>query len=432
MPSMAETNYTAAILIDAGQLNWRDPLAAKGGSLDATSAQDLFIQSDKPDFNGLIVAGRHSVFTMSGGKIRLSGPGSNDFLGIGAGAMVRDNATLVLDHVDIETSARVSSAVVAAEHSTLRIYDSRLVANGGPLPADYKPRIGPGMLEPPAPLGLHGTARTVLAMSNSRTFLYGTTIEAEGWGALSTDATGGSLYLEANDCRVLVIGRGYGAYADFGAKVVLNRTRVDSGAHQAIIAGAAEIQFNGVTGHAAESAVMIHSVMAFKPTETAILGVRGSSITTGGPVFLVKSANASITVENSDLGAAGGVLLEVRKNDDPNATQTQGAKVPGVQLSLSKGSYRGDVLDRDSDRGTQVSLSDADLNGRLEDVRFSADGNSHWTAQGASRIELAPGTSLEAIVVPAGARVTIVSADPAIASGSRTTAQGGILDIVRN
>ncbi|MBS0481349.1 MAG: hypothetical protein JSR96_04210 [Proteobacteria bacterium] len=428
---MAETKYASALTITDGRLAGRDGVTAKGLQVSASAANSLTIQSAQSSYNGVIVAGGRSAYTLTDSKIRLAGPGSNDFLGIGAGVMVRDSAALVLNHVDIETSARAASAAVAAENSTLRIYDSRLVANGGPLPADYKPHIGPGMLEPPAPLGLKGTARTVLAMSNSRTYLYNSQIEAAGWGALSTDATGGNLYLEANDCIVKVTGRGYGAYADFGAKVVLNRTRVDSGAYQGIIAGAAEIQFNAASGRAADSSVMIHSVMAFDPTEQGRLSVKDSKLSSGGPVFLVKSANAAINVEASELASDAGTLLEVRKNDDPNATQTRGAVVPGVHLALSKGTYRGNVTDTDPDRPTELMLSGAQFSGQLSDVRFSADPDSRWTASGNSRVALVPGTGLDTIIVPTGAYVTIISNDPGLATGIRTAAQGGTIEIVR-
>lgn len=406
MPSMAETKYDATVEIVDGRLV-PSTVAVQAASLSGSAAKGLRILSSKEGVNALIVRGPASDFTLTDPAIVLSGAGTNDFLGTGAGILVRDKARFTLRGGSVETSARISPALVAAEGATVKVHDARLVANGGPLPPGYVPRIGPWMMQPPAPLGLEGTARAVLAMSNSRTYLYNTRIEAQGWGALSTDATGGDLYLEANDCTVLVTGKGYGAYADFGAHVVLNRTSVDVGSDLGIIAGKARIDLNTVGGKAGRSGVMIHSVMAFDPAETADLTVTDSTIETQGPVLLVKSANANITVTGGALKSASGVLMHVRRNDDPNATKTGGKPVPGVTLTLKSAKLTGDVLDSDPDRATTLVLDGASLEGSLRDVVLKADATGHWRARSDSTVFLAPGTPLSVIDAPAGVTVTV-------------------------
>ena len=431
MPSMADTKYDAALTISDGAISGQPADAIKGPAAIATAARGLSLNSSRPALNGLIVKGGKSAFTLSDSHFAMSGPGTNDFLGTGAGVLVRDSGTLVLDGVTIETSARISSAVVAAENAVLRVYNSHLVANGGPLPANYRPVIGPGMMEPPAPLGLTGTARTVLAMSNSRTFLYNSRIEADGWGALSTDATGGNLYLEANDCTVTVRKTGYGVYADFGAHVVINRSRIDSGGDLGIIAGKARIDFDRVTGRAGRNGVMIHSVMAFDPAETAELNLTDARFTAADPVVLVKSANADIVIKGGDVKSEGGMLLDVRKNDDPNATQTNGGAVPGVHLTITEATLAGDVIDSDPDRSTTLTLVGANLSGLLRDVTVALDGQSRWTARANSSITLAANASLGGIDAPRGVTVTARSADPALAAGTRTLTSGGTLNLIR-
>lgn len=426
MPTMGGTSYQAAVTVKDGALQ-----TPKVKSVSAQLADGLTLTSAQPAFNGIIVSGGKSAFTLRNSQIKLSGPGTNDFLGVGAGALVRDKATLILDGATIETNARISSAVVAAEEATLRIYNSHLVAKGGALPLDYKPVIGPGMMEPPAPLELSGTARTLLAMSNSHTYVYNSIIEADGWGALSTDATGGQLYLEANDCIVKVRKAGYGTYADFGAHVVLNRTRVESGANLGIIAGKARIDLNAVSGRAGTSAVMIHSVMAFNVDETAELNVTDSLFSSAGPVFLVKSANADISVKGGALTSDTGILLEVRKNSDPNATQTRGARVPGVHLKIAQAQLAGDVIDSDPDREAFLVLDHAKLTGALRNVTLEGDAKSHWTARANSSVTLAPGTAPDIIDAPSGVLVTARIADPAVSAGERALPSGGRLAIIR-
>lgn len=420
MGSMADTHYDTALEVREGKL--------VNGQGSATLSDGLMLNVSRDAFNGVFISGGHSAFTLRNATIHLSGMGKNDFLGIGAGALVRDDAALVVDHVTIETAGATASALVAAENATLRVYDSHLIAHGGPLPKGYVRHIGPGMMEPPPPLGLDGDARAVLGMSNSRSYFYRTTVEADGWGALSTDATGGNLYLEANDCTLRIAQRGYGTYADFGAHVVLNRTSVDSGGEVAIMAGKSRIDLNHVTGKAGRNGVMIHSVMAFNANEISELNLVETTLTTVGPALLVKSANADITVEGGHFSSAAGQLLLARKNEDPNATQTHGAAVPGVTLTLRKADLAGDVVNIDPDRTVRLQLEGTKLTGALHRVIFAADAGSLWRATGASDIELAAGANLAAIDAPTGVTITATSADPAL-PGRRTLPSGGVLAI---
>jgi hypothetical protein len=388
MPNMADTQYTAAIDVRAGALAGPAAHGAQAAVLGATEIRDVALTSTQDALNGVIVSGGQSAVTMRGGSIALSGAGTNDFLGTGAGVLVNGGATLVLDGTRIETSGRISSAAVAAEGARLRVYNARLVANGGPLPEGYVPRIGPGMMEPPAPLGLEGTARTVLAMSNSDTLIVSSHIEADGWGAVSTDATGGDLYLKVVGSTILVRRRGYGTYADFGAHVVVESTRIDSGGHMGIIAGKARTDFTGVSGRAAGSVMMIHSVMAFDPAETADFTLIDAAVSSGEAAILVKSANANLTIAGGSIASDSGVLLEVRKNDDPNATQTGGSAVPGVTLRIERAQLAGDVIDTDPDRPTSVLLDHATLAGALGDVSLSIGEGGRWVADADSDVAL--------------------------------------------
>ncbi|KHS43852.1 hypothetical protein NJ75_03472 [Novosphingobium subterraneum] len=424
MPTMAATKYATGLRITDGALNAASPKDAALATATATLVEGATITSAKNAFNPILAEGGKTAVSIKRTNIRLSGTGTNDFLGTGAGILARDGAALVLTDSTIETNGPISSALVAAENATVKIYGSKLVANGGPLPADYKPRIGPGMMEPPAPLGLVGTARTLLAMSNSRTYVYNSTIEADGWGALSTDAAGDALYLEANDCVVKVRRAGYGTYADFGANVVVNRSSIDSGGMMGIIAGKARTRYDGVTGTAADNVMMIHSVMAFDITEQATFEIANSNVVARGSALLVKSANANIAIASSKVASAKNVLLEVRKNDDANATKTNGKPVPGVLLTVTNSELEGGIIDTDPDRTTMVVLDHASLTGALKDVTLAIKGGGKWTANGNSVVTAADSATLGAIDATAGVTVQVRGA---AASAPRKLPSGGSL-----
>lgn len=423
MPSIEETNYKVALDIVDGHIKHNEINAPLSNNV----LNNWQYSSTEPEKNAVMVSGPTSELTITNSQLTVKGIGKNDFLGIGAGVMAHNKARLHLDNVIIETFAPIASTVVVASNAEAHINNSHLVANGGTLPADYKPMIGPGMMEPPAPLGLAGTARTFLAMSNSQTYIKNSHIEAEAWGAVSTDASGGNLYLQVDDSDIVVRGNGYGVYSDFGAKVVVNNSTINTAGVGAIIAGKASIELNGVKGKSSRNGVMIHSVMAFDPAEQAALGLDHCTITTGGSSVLVKSANATIDVDDCQLMPTNHVLFEVIKNDDPNATQTNGAEVPGVHIVLTSSKLKGDVIDTDPDRQTYLRLSSSSITGAMYDIALTLDTNSHWLATQSSNITVNDAVTLSQIDAPQSVSVNITWSGDGPKPEGKTFSSGGQL-----
>lgn len=375
MPSVLETDYSAAAFIKDGELQASSQLDAfSEGSVTATELNGVALETDTPKFNGLIVFGEESDVTVNGGTMSFGGVGENDFLGIGAGALVAEGKVTLRD-VTISTAGATASATVATDNSVLEVYDSTLIASGGPLPEGYVPVIGPGMMEPPAPLEISGTARTHITMKDSKSYFYNTRIEADGWGALSTDAAGKESYLEFNDGTVIVRNSGYGAYSDFGANVVINRSQMDVATYGIVIAGPAEASFNEVRGSSDRNLAMIHSVMG-NPAEIGELYISGGEFTSAEELIQVKSANATIEIDGARLVSESGVLIHVKKNEDPFATVVGDYSPPGVKLVLSNGAYFGDVIDTDPERALTVSLVNASLTGTVTGAEIELDSQS--------------------------------------------------------
>jgi hypothetical protein len=398
-------------------------LAGKAGD---SSAAGIVLGSAAGKRNGLVVHGGSAPYTVSDASIALSGNGSNDFEGIGAGALVDAGGSLVLKSVQITTRGVLAAATTAREGSVLKVYDSTLSAHGGALPAGYVPMIGPGMMEPPAPLGIKGTARTHLSTSKSKTYFYNSTIVADGWGALSIDDAGGDVYLEVNDSRIEVNHSGYGVYADFGATVVLNRSRVDAATYGGIIAGAGRIAFNGVEATAGANAVMIHSVMG-DPQEKAILSITGGRLATQQAALLVKSANADITIDGARLQPADGVLVRSVVNADPNATHTGGKVVQGIHLLVKNAELGGDILHGDTARAMVLELERTRLRGAIRNAALMLDTGSRWTATADSNVSLAGDTDLAHIDAPPGVTISAQAQAGSPLHGSHALASGGRL-----
>ena len=378
MPSVFETEYLSAVRIDNGEISELSQLdLLTKGDVQPEQIEGLILSSDIPQLNGVLIMGERSDVVLDDANINLSGMGQSDFLGIGAGAMVAEGKLKITGSI-IETAGAVSSATIATEKSFLEVRDSTLIARGGPLPDDYVPKIGPGMMSAPPPLLITGTARTHITMANAKSYFYNSIIEADGWGALSTDAAGGDAYLEANDCIIRVRNSGYGAYADFGAEVVIKNSQMDVPTYGVVIAGEAASTFDNVTGSSGVNLAMIHSVMG-QPSEVAQFNVRGGSFVSDDAALLVKSANADIRIDDASIESKTGVLVELRKNEDKHATIVGDYDVQGVTVVLANGNYTGDIIDSDPERDLTVILENANLTGNLIGASLQMDAASSHT-----------------------------------------------------
>jgi hypothetical protein len=427
--AVAEAHFIAAIQVKDGvylpEKSARGSVS--GNNVGNTSASGIEIKSKADKFNGIYVHGGKSIYTVSDAKIELSGKGLSDFEGVAAGALVSSGAALVLKNVRIATNGVVSTTVTATGHSTLKVYDSTLIANGGPLPSGYVPKIGPGMMEPPSPLRITGDARATLTMMDSKSFFYNSTIIAEGWGAVSTDAAHG-VYVEANNCDIRTIKSGYGTYADGGATVAINGSTMNTATYGGVIAGTGIIYLNNDKIVSGSNAVMIHDVMG-STTEVGVLKIKGGNIATRDATIFVKSANADITIEHAKLASQNGDLILSVVNDDPNATRVGNQKPVGTKVMLKDENLEGNILHLDPARTMSVAFRNTSLKGEIEGVALSLDAGSRWTATANSHVVLIGSIDVKKIDAPAGITIVAVAGDASTPKGTYKLASGGVLTI---
>lgn len=415
------------IALEIGDAGVRRGAQFSARRLDGSAGQGLRLRSGVDGMNGLVVQGR-AEFSLGDSTIELAGRGRNDFAGIAAAALAKDDATLTLRKVKISTAGIVSTAVTATDRSTLKVYDSTLESHGGGAPSGYVRRIGPGMMEPPTPLGIVGTARTTLVLGQAKAFIYHSRIHADGWGALSTDAARGA-HLEVNDSEIVVRRSGYGAYADNGASIVINRGSMDVATFGGVIAGQASLSLNDVKSRSQGNTVMLHSVMG-SGTEVGTLAISGGSLSSTNAAILVKSANAKISIDRAQISAGNGDLLLGVVNDDGfRSRAAAGVTVPGIDATLKNSSLKGNLLMLDDERSMRVALVASALEGVVRNVTLSVDARSRWTATGASKLVLAPPFDLARIDAVAGVTIQARAADGVVLSGSHKLPSGGWLEV---
>lgn len=369
---------------------------------------------------------QRGITANSDATIVIDADGSNDFLGLGAGAMAEGGGHLVLKNVNITTNGVTACATVASNKAVLKVYNSTLITNGGTLPEDYVPFIGPGMKEPPAPLGITGNARTHVAMDNSESYFYNSTLISEGWGALSTDSAQGYVYLEANNCDVVVRKSGYAAYADNGCNVVINGSRLNAPTYTGIMGGESRIVLNDTDAVSGGSGFLIHNVNSGADV-APILGINGGRLASEAAVILVKSANADISLDGAQLVSGSGVLIQSKFNDDANAIKVSD-KAPGIKVTLKSMTLGGDIRHEDTDRTMTLAFTDTSLRGAVQNAVVSLGGNSKWTATSDSRVNLV-GCDIAKIDAAEGVVITAVAADGCIPEGAHKLGSGGILKV---
>lgn len=386
---------------------------------------DLTLRADEDKLNGVYFEHSRGC-TLRDSKLTMSGIGEDDFAGIGAGVLINRESDVVLENLDIHMSGAARSATEVTGGSTAVFRNCHLVVDGGPLPEDYKPVIGMGMLEPPAGLEIGGTSRCHLSMDNSKTYFYDCQLYAAGWAALSTDAGNGYVYLEANNCDLTVADKGYGVYSDGDCHVVLNDCRVNTATHSAILAGECDLAWNNCTVVSGKYGAMIHDVMGID-TEIGQLFVRGGSFSVGEEFLLLRSCNTYIDMVGAKIHSDSGILARAIVNPDECATKVGEKDVFGNNIVLTAMEVDGSILNEDTDRSMQVALSATTLRGAIRNAYLSMDLSSHWMATGDSTVVLVGEMRPAQINAPAGVTITAQAGEGCALSGEYDLAAGGKL-----
>lgn len=429
-PSFSQAEQTSAALwlkdgsIDTGRSgaeNYTGTVTENG------ALQNFKLDSDKPELNAVVLEGGTTVVLEP--DIHLSGPGCSDFTCKGTAVLAEENAKVDIRGGSIVTHGATRSATIATSGATLKVFGTKLATYGGPLPEDYVPVIGPGMMEPPAPLGLGGNCRTHLSMDNSESYFYDCDIYAEAWAALSTDSSGGYVYLEAKDSTINVGGNGYVIYADNGCHVVLERCQVSSGNVFGIQDGNSSIHLREVNGACQGYGFLIHGGMT-DLTDIGTIRIQDCDLSSHGPMFRCKSTNVDLYFKNCRLTCQDGIILETMLTDDEFYFQTR-SHTPddyGVQATFEDMELFGDLRCEDPERKNCLNFVNTALTGSITGFpRLRLTEGSTWVATKDSAITLLG--SVDGIDAAAG--VTITAKSDAQKEQTVSLPSGGILQITK-
>ena len=417
---VAKADMKPAVFIKDGK--YRPDLSESaclyGGSVTDEKAGGVRIVSYSPSIGGIYAEGA-GTYTVENSAISLSGDG----MGLGgrtSGVAVSDNATLIVKNCVVDTVGANRCASSAGQHSVLKVEDSVLISHGAPY-GDDAPNGGYTDDGPPAPLEILGNCRTHCTVDNSYSYFDRCKVVCDGWAALSTDASMGFVYLEANDCDVYATKNGYGAYADFCCHDKFKNCRFHVAKQGIIMGGQATGYFEDCRLDCGTYLALIHCVMG-TPVEVGELTLKNCTVKCGAEAVKVRSQNAIIDFTNSVVESDKGILVASEFNADPFTTKVRGAKVYGIHVNLNSMLAKGDIIHADHERSMTVNLRSTVYEGAVKNANLTMDRGSRWTATGDSQVVFGCDIDLSQIDAPEGVCIKArgaSSGEYALASGGR-------------
>ncbi len=382
----SQFNLRAGVYLENGRYIPENSVAAAviGGTVNDTGVKGVKITSVGEEFNGIIATGdSRASYTISNPVINLTGNGADDFAGIGAAIMADGNADVTVNNATIITNGCARSAIFAGGASSLKVNDSKIEVGSPPLPEGYKDVFTEGgkfFFRVPFMLGLAGTCRATNIVDKVKTVSYTNShIKAQGWGAMSIDG-GDNTVLTMTKCTIETIESGYGAYAIGGSTDIFDGCTVNVADMALIGTGGSGVFTNGTVVNSRRFGVMYHG--------SGDLTIdKGSVFNTKSTAIQLKSPSHNIVVDNAQINAENGIIIQVMPNDDPNArSSVAGGGEGGARGASPSGAEpaegaRGGIAPRpEGVEGTAVpTVAGSDINAAFRNVTLKGDivnGNS--------------------------------------------------------
>ncbi len=370
--------FRTGLFIDSDGINAEKSAYGKfsEGEADSKGADSITIKGFSGDFSAVI--DNNSSYTLNNTTIDLDGKNAdgantNDFSGLGAAVIVSgNNGVMEINNSSISTEGVGKLALFADDGGSLIVKNSRISSAGGKIYDGYISNADQDiMVSPPWVLGLNGAvanARTTNLMGNYSTATYiDSTINADGWAALSTDsrvggAPQGWMHLTVVNSDINVENSGYGAYdivdcqQDYygvrmkvpaigiilcgglvnlqsyaaGASIPvykLNKTDISTrntadrqgafGLPGDFVTTAVSSTAAGTIPSVIESGNFGFELHSNSNDDWNVVNVKdGTTIKTGNAVFLIKKVNSEINIDNADITSGSNVLVQLMDNDD--------------------------------------------------------------------------------------------------------------------
>lgn len=436
-----ESENTALFTVDGETVTER-----AGGSLvgeiGPTGAKDIVLYVGGFTDSGILVTGgeyviEDSVIVHGVSPVASASDAGGWCAGVTDGVLTIKDSTLVSNG---KGGVFGNYTVYCAENGTLVVIGSDIIQRGT---AGDPEGLTDLIMEPPSNGGLliSGYSRANMSMGVTKTYYYGSTVETDGWAAMSTDMTR-SLAFYAFDSVGRALRGGYGTYADSSCKDYFYGSVLSGAEIGAIISNNGEIHMASGADATDEAlaylpedyeasadyiaregrsvieggrhAVQIHSPEESKGTTrgmTAVFAASDAEIATReelyenavlvdwaedygpavaeyidftrGALFVVKSAYADIDLTRCTAHSTSDTLLMTAVNSDSMscyALTSHDMTGRGTDMTLTDCEIAGDVKAYDYQRNCTVNLVGTVWSGAYE-TWTKADWDAVWSEE---------------------------------------------------
>lgn len=392
----------AAIEVRAGKVEITNENILMGGQIDGQHITNLKVVGYDGKDGGVYCDGEETNAVIENAYITLEGVGKG-LGGPDTGVSVRNGATATIKNAVINGYGKSRFCTTSEMGSKLYVYDSVLWSHGEPWGEGYETITEP-MATPPVSLLIEGNSRAHCTMTNSYSYFYNSKIICDGWGALSTEGAEGFLYLEANDCDIIVTKRGYGTYADPDCHVFFNRCNFDVADMTVLLAGKSDAHFDDCDSDNGAYFALIHNVNG-TPEEVGEMEVNNSRIHSGKEIMLCRSENTDLHFFRTEMASDIGVILRSEINDDPAHTIPNDHPF-GIRAAFEEMKLEGDFIHEDTEREMFLDFTRVHMKGAIHNATVNMDVRSYWFATADSEVTFTGEVFLNQIDAPQGVTIS--------------------------
>ncbi len=296
-----------AVIINDGALlqDHCAPNTVWGGEVTNKSADGIYVTSSAPDFCGVIVDGE-SKYTVSNARFDLTGPGSDDFMGMGSAVAAFGRARVEINNTMMNLSGVTRCAVHVGGESVVVCNDCEIT--------NWSPEHDMGDWS--WGIAVRGTNRLTQLTDNGTLYFNRCRLLTNGWGVCSVD---GSTYANMffKDSKLTLTGpdaHGYGAFCIGPTHIRYDHTEVDVYGYPIFLMGMGGVAtfdvYNGSVIRGRRFGALVMN------DDNGVLTIKDSTIDVGKSVFVVKGSATTIRAERAVLKSGSGVLLQLMDNDE--------------------------------------------------------------------------------------------------------------------
>lgn len=283
------------------------PAIINGGSVADGKTEGVYVASDEESFNGIVVTG-DGEYEISNVKMDLDGFGDNDFLGVGSGVAVVDNAKVTINDSEFNVNGVTRCAVHVGGDSDVTLNNCKLF-NHSP-DTDW---LGGFSWQ----VGFCGSNRLAQLCDNASVTYNNCYLKSNGWGVCSIDGSDEGVRMLVKDSYMELSGpraHGYGAFCIGDNEITFDHSTVDVTGYPMLVMGMEgqgrpSIK-NGCDIRGRRFGAMVIS------DDNSVFTISDSKFRTGKSTICVKGSATTINISNCDMKADNNVIIQLMDPDE--------------------------------------------------------------------------------------------------------------------